>query len=98
VSTTSQPSAAAGAAAPSSGQTRTPAQIEAEIEQTRQDLAGAIDTLQDRLSPAGVAQALKDKAMGALRRPDGSLDPVRTSAVVGVALILVLYLIRRRGA
>ena len=75
---------------------RTPQQIEAEIQRTRESLAGEIDILQERLSPASVARAAKDRALGLVRRPDGSLDPVRVAAAAGVALVLVTYLVRRR--
>jgi hypothetical protein len=75
---------------------RTPEEIEAEIERTRENLAGSIDTLQDRLSPASIAKAATDKVTGVFKRKDGSLDPVRTGAAAAVALVLVVYLIRRR--
>jgi hypothetical protein len=77
-------------------ETRTPAQIEAEIARTRENLAGRVDQLQDRLSPGALAAVAKDKALGVFRRKDGSLDPVRTGVAVGVAVLLVTYLVRRR--
>ncbi len=75
---------------------RSPQQIEAEIEATRTSLAGNLDVLQERLSPASLAQAARDKVMGVVRRDDGSLDPVRASVAAGVVLVIALYLIRRR--
>ena len=90
----SQPTAAAAGASPPA--TRTPAQIETEIEATRVSLAGSIDLLQNRLSPASLAQAVRDKAVGVFKREDGSLDPVRTAAVAGVTVVLFLYMLRRR--
>ena len=77
-------------------QPRTPEQIEAEIALTRESLAVEIDVLQERLSPANLAQAAKARAIGLLRRPDGSLDAVRVAAAASVALVLVTYLVRRR--
>jgi hypothetical protein len=76
---------------------RTPEQIEADIERTRESLADDIDVLQERLSPANVMQRAKDRVVGAFHRPDGSIDPVRTGIVVGVAVVLVVYLVRRRN-
>ena len=75
---------------------RTPGEIEAEIERTRDSLAGSIDTLQDRLSPASIAMAAKEKVVGVFKREDGSIDPIRAGAAAAVALVLVTYLIRRR--
>jgi Protein of unknown function (DUF3618) len=75
---------------------RSPDQIEAEIEATRSALADRLDALQHRVSPASMAQAARDRAMRVFRRDDGSLDPVRTSVAAGVAIVLVLYVVRRR--
>lgn len=75
---------------------RKPEQIEAEIVQARDALASTIDTLENRLRPANLIQAAKDKAIGVVRRPDGSLDPRRAAIVAGAGLILVTYFIRRR--
>lgn len=75
---------------------RKPEQIEAEIVQARDSLARTIDTLENRLRPANLIQAAKDRAIGVVRRPDGSLDPRRAAIVAGAGLILVTYFIRRR--
>ena len=75
---------------------RSPAEIEAEIGRTREELATRVDELQARVSPGAIAGAVKDKALGVFKRPDGSLDPIRTGAAVGIALLLVTYAIRRR--
>ena len=75
---------------------RSPDQIEAEIEATRTALAGRIDALQHKVSPASLAQAARNRAMRVFQRDDGSLDPVRTSIAAGVAVVLVLYVVRRR--
>ena len=76
--------------------TRTPDEIEAEIARTRETLAEDIDVLQERLSPASLAQAASSRVLRLFQRPDGSIDPVRTAVVAGVALVLVTYVIRRR--
>jgi hypothetical protein len=75
---------------------RKPEQIEAEIVQARDSLVSTLDTLENKLRPANLIQAAKDKAIGVVRRPDGSLDPRRAAIVAGAGLILVTYFIRRR--
>jgi hypothetical protein len=76
---------------------RSPDQIEAEIARTRESLADDIDVLQERLSPANLMQRAKARVVGVFQRPDGSLDPVRTGIAVGVGVVLVVYLVRRRN-
>ena len=75
---------------------RKPEQIEAEIVQARDSLASTLDTLENKLRPANLIQAAKDRAIGIVRRPDGSLDPRRAAIVASAGLILVTYFIRRR--
>ena len=89
---TGTPAAPAAAARPV---TRTPEEIEAEIEATRTALVGRIEALQHRLSPGSMAQVAKDRATRVLRRSDGSYDPVRVSIAAGVGLVLVVYVVRR---
>lgn len=84
------------AAAPDVGtQPRTTDQIEAEIEATRTALVGRFETLQRRLSPGSVVQVAKDRVLRVVKRDDGSYDPVRVSVAASVALVLVVYVIRR---
>jgi Protein of unknown function (DUF3618) len=75
---------------------RKPEQIEVEIAQARDDLADSLDVIENKLRPANLIQAAKDRAMGVLRAPDGSLDPRRVAAVAGIGLVLVTYFMRRR--
>jgi hypothetical protein len=75
---------------------RKPELIEAEIVQARDSLADSLDVIESRLRPANLVQSAKDRAMGLVQRPDGSLDPRRAAAVAGVALLLAVYLVRRR--
>jgi hypothetical protein len=84
------------AADATSSPARTPAEIEAEIARTRDRLVTNVDQLQQRLSPGALAAVAKEKAVGVFKRPDGSLDPVRTGVTAGVVLILVVFVIRRR--
>jgi MYXO-CTERM domain-containing protein len=50
---------------------RTPAQIEAEINRRRQDLAATLDELAVRVHPATIARDTKAKAVSALDRTVG---------------------------
>ena len=75
---------------------RKPEHIEAEIVQARNTLADSIDEIENRLRPANLAQAAKDRVVGLVRRPDGSIDPRRAGIVAGVGLLLVTYFVRRR--
>lgn len=40
-------------------------------------------------------QVAKDRVMRVVKRDDGSYDPVRVSVAASVALVLVVYVIRR---
>jgi Protein of unknown function (DUF3618) len=75
---------------------RTPEQIEAEIVRARDDLADSIDVIENKLRPANLVEAAKARAVGLLKRPDGTLDPKRVAVVAGVGLVLVTYFVRRR--
>ena len=75
---------------------RSPEQIEAEIARARDDLADSIDVLENKLRPANLVEAAKARAVGLLKRPDGTLDPKRVAVVAGVGLVLVTYFVRRR--
>jgi hypothetical protein len=97
--TTESPNVPAGVEArpPSpNGQLRTPAEIEAEIEATRQRLAGTVDAIADRVKPANVARRAAESAKAQFVNPDGSLRTTRVAAVAaGVAVVVGLTLWRR---
>jgi hypothetical protein len=68
--------------------------IVAEIERTRQSLARTIDTLADRVSPAGNVRRLRERAAKQVARPEVQL------AVAAVALAVfgvVVFRLRGRG-
>jgi hypothetical protein len=69
--------------------------IVAEIERTRQNLARTIDSLADRVSPAGNARRLRDRATEELSKPEVQLA---VAAVVLATAGIVIYRIwgRRR--
>lgn len=65
-----------------------PAEIVARIERTRESLAQTIDTLADRVSPAGNARRLRERALETARRPE-----VRAAgAAVGLAVVGIVVL------
>ncbi|MDQ1664833.1 MAG: hypothetical protein QOH75_864 [Actinomycetota bacterium] len=75
---------------------RTPGQIEAEIERTRQRLAGTVDEIADRVKPANVARRTLDAAKAQFVEPDGSLRTTRVAVLaVGVAAVVGLSMWRR---
>jgi hypothetical protein len=64
---------------------RTPAEIEAEIERTRERLAGTVDAIAERVKPANVARRAMDSAKRQVVDEDGSLRTARV-AVLAVAV------------
>jgi len=65
-----------------------PEAIVAQIERTRENLAQTIDTLADRVSPAGNARRLRERAIEQAGRPE-----VRMAAVaVGLAVVGIVVL------
>jgi hypothetical protein len=88
VSQTSQPARPA----------RTPEEIETDLARTRAALADSIDEIGATLAPANLARRAQRSAVAALQTPDGAWDPKKLAVVAGVGLVLVVYLVRRRGA
>ncbi len=70
----------------SAGATRSPDEIERDLEQARRRLAGTIDQLADRVSPKAVAQRSADKAK--LQVIDASGAP-RTNRIVAIGAAVV---------
>jgi hypothetical protein len=63
--------------------TRSPADIEAEIEQTRDRLAGTLDELSERLSPRAALRRANSAAHKAFTTPDGAVRKDRAAIVAG---------------
>jgi hypothetical protein len=67
-----------------------PDAIVAQIERTRESLAQVIDTLADRVSPAGNARRLREQALEQVRRPEVRLAVAAVGlAVVGIAVLRI---------
>jgi hypothetical protein len=80
---------------------QSPAQIEADIEATRERLAGTVDELATRVQPKEIARRsaddLKAKLQAATHAPDGSLRTERVAAAGGAfALLAALVALRAR--
>jgi hypothetical protein len=80
---------------------RSPAEIEAEIEQTRDRLAGTLDELTERLSPRAALRRANATAREAFTGPDGGVRKDRAAMVGGVLLaavggVVALQMVRRR--
>ena len=71
-------------------------EIVAEIERTRQNLARTIDSLADRVSPAGNARRLRERAAGELSRPEIKLA-VLAAALMATGFAAYRIFGRRRG-
>jgi hypothetical protein len=69
----------------------------AQIERTREDLARTIDSLADRVSPAGNVRMLRAKVAEQAARPEVQLGAAAVgAAVIGLA-ILRMWARHRRG-
>jgi hypothetical protein len=81
--------------------TRTPAEIEAEIAQTRVRLAGTLDELSERLSPRAAVRRANSSVREAFTTGDGSMRKDRTAMAAGALAAVVgggvaLWAYRRR--
>ena len=78
--------------------TRSPAEIEADIEQTRDRLAGTLDELTDRLSPRTALRKANSTMRGAFVTPEGSVRKDRAAVVLGAfaSVVAGMVALRRR--
>jgi len=80
---------------------RSPAQIEADIEHTRDRLAVTLDELTERLTPRALMRRTNAKARGAFVTPQGSVRKDRAAIVAGSLVsvlsgVVALRMLRRR--
>jgi hypothetical protein len=67
-----------------------PDAIVAQIERTRENLAQTIDTLAERVSPAGNMRRLRERALEQASRPEVRLAAAAVGlAVIGVAVLRI---------
>lgn len=67
-----------------------PDAIVAQIERTRENLAQTIDTLADRVSPAGNVRRLRERALEQTGRPEVRMAAAAVGlAVVGLAVLRI---------
>ncbi|HSK55200.1 MAG TPA: DUF3618 domain-containing protein [Jiangellales bacterium] len=71
-------------------------EIEADIDQARQRLAGTVDALVDRLSPRSIATRGVARLKERLLTEDGTPRPEVIGAAVGVAVVVGLLVWRSR--
>lgn len=76
---------------------RTPAEIEAEIERTRERLAGTVDAIAERVKPANVARRALDSARAQVLDEQGGLRTERVAVLGAAVAAAVVLLVRRRA-
>jgi hypothetical protein len=77
--------------------TRTPAQIEADLSSTRERMAATIDELQSRVTPAAIAAKGRAKVKGLVVDEYGGVrvERIAVAGAVVIGLIVVRSLFRR---
>lgn len=79
-----------------SGPGNDPDALVADIEQTRQELADAIDQLVDRVSPANVARKARERAMELAARPEVRMGALAVGLAITGLVVLRIWGRRRR--
>jgi len=79
---------------------RSPAQIEKDLTDTRNRLAGTVDSLVDQLHPKRILERRLDDLKGRFSKPDGSIDvakiaPVAIGVVVAIGGVVGLRMLVR---
>ena len=82
-------SSASSAAKSDAPDTRSTDQIEAEIEEARERLAGTVDEIAERVKPANIANNAKESARAQVVDPQ--TGAVRTGRVAAVAGVVAFY-------
>jgi Protein of unknown function (DUF3618) len=70
----------------------------AELEQARSSLAANIDAITDRVNPMNLTKRRLNRIKQAFIADDGTPNPRNIAIAVTLTTVLVLYVIRRRGA
>ena len=80
-----------------SAPTSTPPVTIDDLESARQSLAAHIDAITDRVSPGSFARRQSRRFRRLVKSDEGSLNTRNVAIVAGVAVVLVVYAIRRRS-
>lgn len=75
---------------------KTPEQIEAEIAQQREELAGTVDALQAKLDVKARAKSTVADVQNRVTTDSGKPRPDLTAAAVGVVVLVVAIVVWRR--
>lgn len=70
----------------------------AELEQARSSLAANIDAITDRVNPMNLTKRRLNRMKQVFISDDGTPNPRNIAIAVTLTTVLVLYVIRRRGA
>ena len=73
-----------------------PAELEAQIERARAELAATVDAIAERVHPKIVAEQAKGRALDIVVNPDGTLRKERVIAIGGAAFVFLSFVIWRR--
>lgn len=82
---------------------RSPAQIEKDLADTRNRLAGTVDSLVDQLHPKRILERRLETLKGRFSKPDGSIDVAKIAPIaIGVVVVVSSFvglriLVRGRG-
>jgi hypothetical protein len=76
---------------------RTPAEIEADIERTRQRLAGTVDAIADRVKPANIARRGAESAKAQVVDERGQVRVGRAAGIAAAVVAVVGILAWRRN-
>ncbi|MEP6760142.1 MAG: DUF3618 domain-containing protein [Sporichthyaceae bacterium] len=76
---------------------RSPAEIEAEIERTRQRLAGTVDAIAERVNPANVARRGAESAKAQVVDERGQVRTGRAAGIAAAVVAVVGFLAWRRS-
>lgn len=72
------------------------ADLETQIERSREELAASIDAIAEKVAPKNVASAAKNRARGVIVDSDGNLKKDKVAVLGGIALAFMTILVWRR--
>lgn len=85
-----------GTSGAGSARTAEEAELEAQIERARAELAATVDAIADRVHPRHVAEQAKGRALDIVVNPDGTLRKERVMAIGGVTFVFLTFVLWRR--